>query len=259
MPRFRKNETIANINVESGDDSDEEMEEVTPATNRLISEEVISVPPSYRLYPSLPNPTEEERCLEAWREYLRIKNIQHENQETVAVVHQTGSNCRKATINIRLNGKICGPALVDAGATISLIRTDIASSLGLSTERSHTTATGVTKDTLDIIGQTHVELGIEHDWHGMHKFYLANEISYPVILGTDLLSKIGTVTYDFQDCTLRLNNGQDIQMGDQSSSKTVKTCNTVEIPPFTEMAIVAQVNNITESEECIFEGIKNLA
>ena len=156
MPRFRRNETIANINAESGeDDSDEEMEEVTPATTRLISEEAISLPPSYRLYPSLPNPTE-ERCLEAWREYLRIKNIQHENQETIAVVHQTGSNCRKATINIRLNGKICGPALVDAGATISLIRTDIASSLGLSTERSHTTATGVTKDTLDIIGQTHV-------------------------------------------------------------------------------------------------------
>ena len=259
LPRLRRNEVIANIDIESMDDSNGEIEDDTPATNRLISDEEISVPPSYRLYPSLPTITEEERCKQAWREYLRLQDCQNLEQETVAVIHQPGEDCRKTTIGIKLNGKICTSALVDAGATISLIRTDVATRLGLVMEKSQTTATGVTKDTLDIIGQTHAELTIENDWCDMHKFYLANDISYPVILGTDLLSKIGSITYDFQKCTLHLNNGQGIQMGDQSAPRSVRTCNTIEIPPFTEMAIVAQVNKTTNSEEYIFEGNKNLA
>ena len=110
------------------------------------------------------------------------------------------------------------------------------------------------KDALDIIGQTTTPLEIGESWQGTHKFYVANGISYPVILGTDLLSQLGAVTYNFKDCTLHVNDGQGIPMGDYSGC-TVKVCSSIEVPPLTKMAVVAEISKpIKDNKECIFIG-----
>ena len=120
-------------------------------------------------------------------------------------------------------------ALVDTGATISLIRSEIADQLGLKLNRSNLTATGVTKDALEIIGQINVLATIERQWSGQHQFYVANNIAYPVIIGTSLLCEIGAVTYNFNDCTLHLNGGTGIPMEDLAVS-VAHICNAVDMP-----------------------------
>ena len=77
---------------------------------------------------------------------------------------------------------------MDAGETISLICSDIAKDLNLELVKSSLIAIEVTKDTLDIQGKASAEATIEFVWRKQHELQIANNISYPVTLGTDLLS-----------------------------------------------------------------------
>lgn len=160
---------------------------------------------------------------------------------------------------MEINNHVC-TALVDARATISIIRADLASDLGTAIEKSYLTATGVTKDTLDIIGCPKVKLNIKPEWEGSHEFYVTRNISYEVILGTDLLTKLGTVAYNFTKCTLHINGSKGVPMGEDTTVGHARVCNNIDVPPLTQMIITVRVPYTSKAKkECIFEGCRDQA
>ena len=115
------------------------------------------------------------------------------------------------------------------------------------------TATGVTSDSLNILGQTTANVYVGNESH-YQRFYVADNISHEVILGTDFLSKLGEVAYNFQDCTFRFRNSS-IPMGHSFYTDSVSVISSVKIPPLSEVVIVANVTTTSlHGKYCIFEG-----
>ena len=115
------------------------------------------------------------------------------------------------------------------------------------------TATGVTSDSLNILGQTTANVYVGNESH-YQRFYVADNISHEVILGTDFLSKLGEVAYNFQDCTFRFRNSS-IPMGHSFYTDSVSVISSVKIPPLSEVVIVANVTTTSlHGNYCIFEG-----
>jgi hypothetical protein len=152
--------------------------------------------------------------------------------------------------------------LADAGATISLLNAEIANALNLVIVKQTLKATGVTNDSLDMVGQTIVTVTLAPNRKHAHRFFVANNISHEVILGTDFLAKLGEVTYNFQDCTLKIGNGAkttQLAMGEEAIEGVARVVHSITIPPLTEMAVVAQVNTATlQNQTCVFEGSQTL-
>lgn len=164
---------------------------------------------------------------------------------------QKRANCQ-AILKTIINGREC-VALADAGATVSLIRHDVAKELRLKFTPTTLIATGVTNNALNIEYETLGIIQIASERHQQRLFIVKN-ISQEVILGTDFLTKLGEVTYDFANCTFRFGRFT-IPMGSREDVCTVRLVNTTKIPPLSEVAVVAQLNsNSLHNKDCIFEG-----
>ena len=176
-----------------------------------------------------------------------------------------GKKCRHAVVRVLISGKPC-LALADAGATITLIRADIATRLKLPIHQHKISATGVTNDTLKIIGMTaaKITLGGEVYTHCLH---IADQISHEVILGTDFLAKLGEVAYNFDKCLLKIGN-TDVPMGDRAviprdakicihkgNKHAVRMVDHMRLPPFSQTLIDIPVeHDFKEGRLCLFEG-----
>ena len=109
----------------------------------------------------------------------------------------TRCNCQ-AIIDVNINGRICS-SLADAGASVTLIRSDIAELINLKLSASNLKATGVTSDSLNILGEATATVHIGNSSLSQ-RLFVAQNISQEVILGTDFLAKLGEVAYNFQAC-----------------------------------------------------------
>ena len=166
-------------------------------------------------------------------------------------------NCKRALINVTIGNHRC-VALADAGATISLINSHLAKDLGLKISKSYIRATGVTNDTLDIVGQTKANIEVAGQWCTNQTLYVTRGLSRSMILGTDSMSQLGEITYDFQSCTFRVNNGPAIPMGKEAVNGVVMTVEEVVVPPLSELAVLVQLPpSSVENGYCVFEGNKS--
>ena len=176
---------------------------------------------------------------------------------SVAGIESDRPCCKRSIINVEINGVEC-VALADAGATISLISTELANQLDLVVRKSYINATGVTNDSLNIIGQTAADIEIAKRRLRAQTLYVANGISRHVILGTDFLGRLGEVTYNYNNCTLRIDRGLSIPMGENVVRATVMLVEDLHVPPFCEMAVLAKVSSPVGTVNCIFEGSKGV-
>ena len=149
-------------------------------------------------------------------------------------------------------------ALADAGATISLISTGLAEQLNLAIRKSYINATGVTNDSLNIIGQAAASINLAGRLIRDQTLYVADGISRHVILGTDFLSRLGEVTYNYNNCTLRVDRGPSVPMGENAIRSTVMLVEDLHVPPFCEMAVLAKTSSPMELVNCIFEGSREV-
>jgi len=158
----------------------------------------------------------------------------------------------QAAIKVTVDGRNC-KALADAGATVSLIRHDLAKDLKLKLTRSHLVATGVTNDSLTIEGESLGNIRIGKEVY-QQRLFVAKNISQELILGTDFLAKLGEVTYDFTNCTFKFGS-YTIPMGEDTRSHAVMLTNNIKIPPLSEVAVVAHITSKGfNNKECLFEG-----
>lgn len=177
------------------------------------------------------------------------------------------NSCRHAIVKVRIQQKVL-LALADAGATITLVRADIAKDLKLPLYKHALSATGVTNDALKLIGRTAVliKLGKKEYKQCM---YVAEYLSHEVILGTDFLAKLGEVAYNFDKCILRVGD-ELIPMGRQIADEASvvqreehvgcegRVTEELNILPFSEALIVAQVESTCiDGRDCLFEGDKS--
>ena len=87
-----------------------------------------------------------------------------------------------------------------------MISTNVANQLDHDVRKSHINATGVTNDSLNIIGQTFADIRIATRLLKNQTLYVANGISQHAILRTDFLARLGEVTYNYNNCTLKIDN-----------------------------------------------------
>ena len=79
-----------------------------------------------------------------------------------------------------------------------------------------------------------------------------------MILGTDFLARLGEVTYNYNNCTLKIENGISVPMGENAVRATVMLVEDLHVPPFCEMAVLAKVSSPVGMVNCIFEGSKGV-
>ena len=166
--------------------------------------------------------------------------------------HKGLKNQCQALIPITVNGRAC-ISLADAGASISLLRSDIAKELRLKLNSSSLKATGVTNDSLEVLGATCVNITMGSETFN-HTLFVISNISQEVIMGTDFLRRLGEVTYDFSRCTFSFHN-LTLPMGQFHQLNAVTAADTVKIPPLSEVVIVAHVTtDRLHNRQCVFEG-----
>jgi len=135
------------------------------------------------------------------------------------------------------------------------VNSNIAANLGLALQPQKIKARGVTNNSLDILGKSDVVITIGKDTRVEHSLFVANAITH-VILGTDFLAKPGEVSYDFQRCTLGFNQ-RKLPMGPEAINNVARTAYSVDIPPLSEMAVVATfISPSLDGAICYFEGDK---
>ena len=118
---------------------------------------------------------------------------------------------------------------------------------------SNLKATGVTSDSLNILGEATATVHIGNSSLSQ-RLFVAQNISQEVILGTDFLAKLGEVAYNFQDCTFSFRNSR-IPMGMPSYNGSVTVGKTIKVPPLSEVVVVAQITTSgLHGRSCLFEG-----
>ena len=165
--------------------------------------------------------------------------------------HQKSTQCQ-ALISVIINGREC-ISLADAGASVSLLHSDIAKALRLKLTASKLNATSVTSESLKILGETTVKVSVGSQSYNQRLFVTSN-ITQEVILGTDFLKRLGDVTYNFNNCTFKFNSTV-LPMGTRNQSDSVSVLNALQIPPLSEVAVVANVSTpFLDGHQCLFEG-----
>ena len=91
---------------------------------------------------------------------------------------KSGRQCQ-ALIPVIVNGRECS-SLADAGASVTLLHSDIADELGLKLNASSLKATGVTNDSLEIRGEATVTIQVCNDVH-RHRLFVVSNISQNMI------------------------------------------------------------------------------
>ena len=159
----------------------------------------------------------------------------------------------QALIPVIINGRQCA-SLADAGASVTLLHSDISQELGLKLNASSLRASGVTNDSLNILGEAVVNIRIGKDVL-RHRLYIVSNISHEMILGIDFLRKLGEVTYNFSDCTFKFNDSI-LPMDVPCRTNAVTVNQTVKIPPLSEVAVVAHIStDRLHQRQCLFEGM----
>lgn len=113
-------------------------------------------------------------------------------------------------ISVQMSGRTYR-ALADAGASVTLMRADIANELGLTLYASDLTARGVNSAKLDVVGRTAVPVQLASQVFNQC-FHVVEDIAHEVILGVDFLKKLGDVTYNFVKGEFKF-NGNIVPMG----------------------------------------------
>lgn len=109
-----------------------------------------------------------------------------------------------AVFPIKINGR-CFHALLDTGASISLIRASVAEKLKLQVkEPSMYKVSGITGHTFDLQGVVSVKLQIGRRKLFRQPLHLAASPPYDVLIGLDLLKRLGSITLNFSKNQLHL-------------------------------------------------------
>ena len=138
------------------------------------------------------------------------------------------------------------------------MHSDVARELKLPIHPDSVTASGVNQNQISIIGRTATILRLgSYDYK--HCFHVAEDITHEILLGTDFLSKLGDVTYNFTKGEFGA-RGEVIPMGECETKFAVRTVCQVSIPPFSEVAVIAQIdtaNSKLQPKSYCFEGVHN--
>ena len=101
------------------------------------------------------------------------------------------------------------------------MHSDVARELKLPIHPDSVTASGVNQNQISIIGRTATILRLgSYDYK--HCFHVAEDITHEILLGTDFLSKLGDVTYNFTKGEFGA-RGEVIPMGECETKFAVHT------------------------------------
>ncbi|MCP3666774.1 MAG: hypothetical protein GY696_30470 [Gammaproteobacteria bacterium] len=141
--------------------------------------------------------------------------------------------------------------LLDSCATLSLISFEIAKKLkGIKWERPREKAHSLSQQNLPLIASARVVLRIQGK--GVkHRVHVMDKSPKPVVLGTDFLKKLGTVTFDFERHTVILKGGISIPMRPVAKDFwDVLVKESVVVPPRTEIIIQASIPEAPPHKSC---------
>jgi hypothetical protein len=139
------------------------------------------------------------------------------------------SKASKTLISLQANGRQV-TALVDTGATCSLISAPLNKELRLSTTPCDEPAVSITGDRLKILGSSFVRLVLAGKSH-LHPVKVFDGCKYDLVLGTDYLRKIGPVQFDFKNKKVLVDD-RSIRLEEfDNPSAPVFACEDKTIPP----------------------------
>ena len=132
--------------------------------------------------------------------------------------------------------------LIDSGASVSLIRGDQVSFLGINKIEelsSHKSAKTVSGEVINFSGKiwVTVQFGTKSVDHGL---YISEKSPFPVILGNDFMRKFTKLTFNFKKGTVEIDDAESLLIGSQST-QIATLHHDIKIPPLTEVITKVRV------------------
>lgn len=169
-----------------------------------------------------------------------------------------------AYVPIQLLHKWKGYGLWDSGSSVSLMGSKLAKTLGTKITSSNVTARGVTGHRISLAGETKLHLTIGPNTL-THKFLVVKEDQDSVILGTDLMERLGPVLLDLEKQELRLKSFfddsiQSIKLGSTPEGQVCFTVANIKIPPNKEatVALISTYDGPTKGSLPLFHPDEQL-
>ncbi|MCP3662607.1 MAG: DDE-type integrase/transposase/recombinase [Gammaproteobacteria bacterium] len=179
-----------------------------------------------------------------------------------------GTQALTAVFPLKVNGRR-RTALLDTGASISLIRSTVAKKLNLhASGPSLANATGITGHTFPLLGTAPCRLQIGRRKLVQQPLHLVDNAPYDLIIGLDVLQQLGSVTLNFHRNQLHLysrpprDSSDMVPLGNQEAQwesvphnpDSFKVCaiEPITLPPRSRIALIGQCSNNAPYRDLVF-------